>query len=94
MDLDHAWSQSRWKHNPAALAIRRRRGVILRGWRVNTCLTPEQVAYALGLHSTKLVVALEDGLGDLGAERVLKLARLYRVDHALMLRVMRSGSAE
>lgn len=92
MDLEHTWSQSRWKHNPAAIVIRRRRGVILQGWREEVGLTVGQVAHALGLHSTKLLVALEDGLGDLGAERVLTLARLYRVDHAILLRVMRTGS--
>ena len=94
MDLEHDWSQSRWRHNPAAIIVRRRRGVILQGWREEAGLTVEQVADALGLHSTKLLLALEEGLGDLGAERVLRLARLYRVDHALMLRVIRTGSVE
>ena len=92
MNLEHAWSQSRWKHNPAAIVLRRRRGIILRGWREEVGLSVEQVAKALGLDSTKVLVALEEGLGDLGRERVFRLARIYGVEHALMLRVIRTGS--
>ncbi|WP_408886238.1 helix-turn-helix domain-containing protein [Lichenicoccus roseus] len=75
------------------MIVRRRRAVILRTWRLQAGLTVGQVSEALGLHSTKLILALEEGLGDLGAQRVLRLARIYKVDHPLMLRVIRTGSA-
>ena len=94
MDSERAWYRSRWQNNPAATVVRRRRGAILRAWRVEAGLTVEQVAEALGLQSPNLISALEDGLRDLGAERVLRLAKLYRVKHALMLRVIRTGLME
>ena len=87
-------SQNRWRHNSAAMVVRRRRAVILRTWRLQAGLSVAQVSEALGLYSTRLIPALEAGLGDLGAQRVLRLARIYKVDHPLMLRVIRTGSAE
>ena len=92
MDLDRAWSQSRWKYNPAAIVVRRRRAAVLKAWRIEAGLSVEQVAEALGLHSIKVILALEEGLGDLGGERVLHLARIYRVSHTRMLQVFRRGS--
>ena len=74
--------------------MRRRRAAVLKVWRDDGGLTVEQVAQKLGLSSTKLILALEEGLGDLGRERVVQLARIYRVDHALMLQVIRTGSVE
>ena len=94
MELEHVWLQSRWRHNAAAIIIRRRRAVILKGWRLTVGLTVEQVSDDLGLDSTKVILALEEGLGDLGRERVVQLARIYQIDHAQMLRVIRTGSAE
>ena len=94
MGLQNAWSQSRWRHNPAAIVVRRRRAAVLQAWRIEAGLTIEQVSKALGLSSTKIIAALEEGLGNLGRERVLHLARIYRVDHAAMLRVIRTGSVE
>ena len=57
-------------------------------------LTVEHVASTLGTHSTKVILALEEGPGDLGRERVVHLARIYGIDHALMLRVNRTRSVE
>lgn len=94
MDRDHAKSQSRWKHNAAAIVVRRRRAVVLRAWRIKASLTVEQVAETLGHQSIKIILALEEGLGDLGRERVLRLARIYGVDHVQMLRVFRTGSVD
>ena len=94
MEQQNVWSQSRWRHNSNAIIIRRGRAVILKTWREKAGLTVEQVSEALGHQSTKTILALEKGVGDLGAERVLRLARIYNVDHLLMLRVIRTGSVD